>query len=100
MKKLILPLAGVLIAISAVAFGVKQKEYKVKTTSGTYWIFNGDPNSQSDIGNDLKYSTAPDGQPTCASGNDLCNIFADPKVGDPNHPNLSTEVTTMRTFKN
>ena len=100
MKKFIFPVAAVIIAISAVAFGAKPKDYKVKTMSGTYWVFNGNPNSPSEIDDPLKYSPTSDGQPTCGTGNDLCNIFADPQSSDPTHPNLSTEVTALRKFKN
>jgi hypothetical protein len=87
-----------IFAVSATAFTVAQ-DGKQKLTE-TYWVFLGDPNDPSDINDPSMYEQAPNGQPTCNSGSQLCNIYAQPQSGDPSHPDLSTEIVSERRFKN
>lgn len=98
MKKFILPLIAMMASFAMTAFRTVSGNAS-RPLSGVYWVFNGNPNSSSEIADPLKYSLAPGNQPTCSATTDLCNIFADPQTGDPNHPNLATEVQSMRTFK-
>lgn len=99
MKKYVSGILAIVLAISFSAFTTIYSSGSPKF-AGVYWIFNGNPSIPSDVSNPLKYSLAPGNVPTCNTGTKLCNIVADPQGGDPSHPNLSTEVQSMRKFKN
>lgn len=99
MKKLLLPFLGLIVIITTSAFALNNFQ-KQNTLDPVYWDFIGNPSSQQDIEDPEMYVLDSDNTPECNQVNELCEILASPQVGNEDYPDLSTEITSARTFKN